>query len=386
MPIWIIDKSAVTEPPVSIVLTGGICYCAVSILFLISSSVLGAKSIGMYVNGAVCNMNMGLTLTNETITAPENCEEVKKSARSFIKDNSTNKPAKEVVFAPVAHTHNLTKHAAKSGSCLEDGNTVYWECSDCGQFFRDKDGKKPVAKDSWVIERTGHDLTATPYKAGTCTAAGNKAYWTCTKCNKVYSDKNGKTETTVAKSIIPAKKHKWGTPTYKWFGDNKTVTATRVCLNDKKHTQTETVKATAKTTNPTYLIKEFRKIINDTDRVSMNILTEKDVQPETVNGKSIVVIRVPRAECTDKPIYIDGDPIKGSYRRNGDGDCHCTKDEVEAMLRDAAGRSQDMLVLENMGLYVFDYGIVIRQCCSEGSFSTLRYTFDISRSVRHIFF
>ena len=44
--------------------------------------------------------------------------------------------------------------------------------------------------------------------------------------------------------------------------------------------------------NPTYLIKEFWKIINDTDRVSMNILTEKDVQPETVNGKSIVVIRI----------------------------------------------------------------------------------------------
>ena len=112
--------------------------------------------------------------------------------------------------------------------------------------------------------------------------------------------------------------------------------------------------------NPTYLIKEFWKIINDTDRVSMNILTEKDVQPETVNGKSIVVIRVPRAERTDKPIYIDGDPIKGSYRRNGDGDCHCTKDEVEAMLRDATGRSQDMLVLENMGLYVFDYDSVHR--------------------------
>ena len=79
-----------------------------------------STSAGMYVNGAVCNMNMGLTLTNETITTPENWEEIKKSARSFIKDKSTNKPAKEVVFAPVAHTHNLTKHAAKSGSCLEE--------------------------------------------------------------------------------------------------------------------------------------------------------------------------------------------------------------------------------------------------------------------------
>ena len=30
------------------------------------------------------------------------------------------------------------------------------------------------------------------------------------------------------------------------------------------------------------------------------------------------------------------------------------------MLRDATGRSQDMLVLENMGLYVFDYDSVHR--------------------------
>ncbi|MBQ2581103.1 MAG: leucine-rich repeat domain-containing protein, partial [Ruminococcus sp.] len=142
---------------------------------------------GMYVNGAVCNMNKGLTLTNETITAPENWEEVKKSARSFIKDISNGKPAKEVVFAPVAHTHTLQKHAAKAGSCLENGNTVYWECSDCGQYFKDKDGKIPVAKDSWVIERTGHKLTWIPAKNANCTEDGHKGAYDCSVCGKHFN-------------------------------------------------------------------------------------------------------------------------------------------------------------------------------------------------------
>ena len=107
--------------------------------------------------------------------------------------------------------------------------------------------------------------------------------------------------------------------------------------------------------DPDIMIEEFWSIINDRERVSLNILTEKDVQIEYVNGKSIIVIQVPRAERSDKPIYIDGDAFKGTYRRSGEGDYHCTKEEVQAMMRDAASRSQDMLVLENMGMDIFDY-------------------------------
>lgn len=107
--------------------------------------------------------------------------------------------------------------------------------------------------------------------------------------------------------------------------------------------------------DPDIMIEEFWSIINDRERVSLNILTEKDVQIEYVNGKSIIVIQVPRAERSDKPIYIDGDAFKGTYRRSGEGDYHCTKDEVQSMLRDAAAKAQDMLVLENMNLKVFDY-------------------------------
>ena len=74
-----------------------------------------------------------------------------------------------------------------------------------------------------------------------------------------------------------------------------------------------------------------------------------------VDGKRFISIEVPRASRSDKPVYIDGNPLAGSYHRNGEGDYKCTKEEVQAMTRDASVKTQDMLVLEDMGLEVFDY-------------------------------
>ena len=112
--------------------------------------------------------------------------------------------------------------------------------------------------------------------------------------------------------------------------------------------------------DPEKLIKDFWDIANNANKVSANILTDKDVTIEEVDGKRIVAIRVPRAQRSDKPVYIDGNPLSGSYRRNGEGDYKCTREEVGAMMRDAAIKTQDMLVLENMGLDAFDYDSVKR--------------------------
>lgn len=110
--------------------------------------------------------------------------------------------------------------------------------------------------------------------------------------------------------------------------------------------------------DPEKLINDFWDGLNDSNKVSANILSEKDVTVEKVDGKRIVAIRVPRAHRNDKPVFIDGNPLSGSYRRNGEGDYKCTKEEVQTMLRDAALETQDMAVLENMGLEVFDYDSV----------------------------
>ena len=107
------------------------------------------------------------------------------------------------------------------------------------------------------------------------------------------------------------------------------------------------------------LIQKFWNIVNNPNKVSVNVLSGKDVFMREVDGNRIVVINVPRAQRFDRPVYIDGNTAN-TYRRNGEGDYKCTKDEISAMIRDASARTQDMLVLEEMGLDVFDFDSIRR--------------------------
>ena len=105
--------------------------------------------------------------------------------------------------------------------------------------------------------------------------------------------------------------------------------------------------------DPDRLIKEFWDIANNPNKTSVNILSSKDVFVQEVDGDHIVVINVPRAERSYKPVYVDGNPLC-TYRRNGEGDYRCTKEEYQAMVRDASVKTQDMLILNEMDMTVFN--------------------------------
>ncbi|MBQ3029408.1 MAG: ATP-binding protein, partial [Lachnospiraceae bacterium] len=106
--------------------------------------------------------------------------------------------------------------------------------------------------------------------------------------------------------------------------------------------------------DPEGMVEEFWRIVNHTDKVSVNILSATHVRIETVEGNRIIVITVPRAERYNRPVYIDKDPFSGAYRRNGEGDYRCTPEEIEAMLRDAVTEEQDARILEAMLPEAFD--------------------------------
>lgn len=72
--------------------------------------------------------------------------------------------------------------------------------------------------------------------------------------------------------------------------------------------------------NADVLIKEFWDTINNPKKANVNILSDKDVYVQNVDGKDIIVIDIPRADRFYKPVYVDGNPITGTYRRNGEGD------------------------------------------------------------------
>ena len=87
--------------------------------------------------------------------------------------------------------------------------------------------------------------------------------------------------------------------------------------------------------DPQRLIAQFLELVNDTRIVNRNLLTKKSIAVEEVDGKELVVIRVPRATRKQKPVYIGGNPLLGTYYRNGDGDFRCTEEEVRQMIENA---------------------------------------------------
>ena len=84
---------------------------------------------------------------------------------------------------------------------------------------------------------------------------------------------------------------------------------------------------------------------NDFFRANINLLSENDVETYEVgdNKDVIIVIYVPMAKREQKPVYINNDIFNGTFRRNYEGDYHCT--QVKTMLRDQTERTMDMEVL-----------------------------------------
>lgn len=96
--------------------------------------------------------------------------------------------------------------------------------------------------------------------------------------------------------------------------------------------------------NPEKRIKEFWDVINS-NKVSANTLMEDNVGYCVVEDKTIIWIDVPQADYRFKPVYINENPLKGSYKRNHEGDYHCTVEEVKAMMRDSSESGSDETLL-----------------------------------------
>ena len=74
--------------------------------------------------------------------------------------------------------HTLEKHEAVPNTCLEDGNSEYYYCTDCGKYFSDSEAKNEIAENSWIIPAHGHDyhLIDSKSTAPTCTEGGLEYY------------------------------------------------------------------------------------------------------------------------------------------------------------------------------------------------------------------
>jgi hypothetical protein len=102
----------------------------------------------------------------------------------------------EVKIPVLGHTHAPELVEANDATCTETGNTAYYKCGGCGKLFDGEDGSNEVFEADITSAKTAHELSKTEAVAATETTAGTVAYWTCSNCNKRFSDGNGNTEIT----------------------------------------------------------------------------------------------------------------------------------------------------------------------------------------------
>jgi len=108
------------------------------------------------------------------------------------------------------------------------------------------------------------------------------------------------------------------------------------------------------------MVNEIWNTVNNSQKVSCNILRSDDVKIVEYDGKKLVAISVPRADRHDSPIYINGRIDGGTFRRNGPNDYRCTKPEIAGMMRESADIPLDASVLDNFDMEDIDRGTLSR--------------------------
>ena len=199
--------------------------------------------------------------------------------------------------------YNGTAHVAVPAAfCTDNAQFAFHFYKKANQGYDDTDAMFAIDNVTMTYGATdpcadGHTLTAVPEVPATCETAGTKAYWECSVCRKLFSDADGKNETTLEALTIPATGHAWGQPAWTWTG-TESASAVFTCGNDASHTQTLTAAVTSQvTTEPGC---ESTGVRTYTATVTLEGRTYTDTKTETLpaTGHDTQLVGAKPATCT----------------------------------------------------------------------------------------
>lgn len=207
----------------------------------------------------VCNNHTETaTATSDSVTVDATCKaEGSTTYTAEFEENWAEMQIKVAEIDKLPHSHDESKWVNNTES--------HWhECTVCGDKKDEADHisggaateenpEKCTVCGYVIAPALGHihtnHLTAIGANDATCTEPGNTAYWSCS-CGKYFSDENAGKEIAENSWVISAKNHAYGEATYTWSEDGKSCTATRICANDAKHTETANAVITSAVTTP----------------------------------------------------------------------------------------------------------------------------------------
>lgn len=75
-------------------------------------------------------------------------------------------------------------------------------------------------------------------------------------------------------------------------------------------------------------------------------MEDKDVQIKKISSKDIMIINIHNLNRTIKPVYINNNPLTGTYKRNFEGDYLCTEQEIKNLIFESNIKSKDTISVE----------------------------------------
>ena len=81
--------------------------------------------------------------------------------------------------------------------------------------------------------------------------------------------------------------------------------------------------------------------LHNRKQVSINLLSEEDIQSVELDGKAVLRVQVPRASRQSKPVHIGSNPLGGTYLRRYEGDYQADDEAVRRMLAERVEDSRD---------------------------------------------
>ncbi|MEW8460501.1 MAG: RNA-binding domain-containing protein, partial [Candidatus Thiodiazotropha endolucinida] len=102
--------------------------------------------------------------------------------------------------------------------------------------------------------------------------------------------------------------------------------------------------------DPQKVMDELWTGLNNPQKVSGNILRDRWVRVLEIEGKRVLQVHVPQAPRKQKPVYIKGNPIKGTYRRFNSTDQLQSEEVVRRMMAEQVEESRDSEILKGYGI------------------------------------
>lgn len=105
---------------------------------------------------------------------------------------------------------------------------------------------------------------------------------------------------------------------------------------------------------PEKVLDTLWDLLNNPQKTSANLLRNNSVSTLRIQDKNIVCIHVPRAPRSQKPVFINGNPLKGTYKRQNTGDYLCDEEAVRRMLAEQVEDSRDNEIVRHYGIEDLD--------------------------------